>query len=356
MFMDIEYQLVKRTEKVQLPEKLEFGRLFTDHMFIMEYTPEKGWHNAKITKYEPFNISLASIVLHYGQTIFEGLKAYKRPDGKIGIFRPEKNFERLNNSARRMCMPEVDIDFVLKALYELIKIERDWIPDRPGTSLYIRPLMFGNDPFLGVRPSDTYIFTIILSPVGAYYKEGFKPVKILATDKYVRAVRKGLGECKTAANYAASLLAFKEAQQQGFSQVLWLDAIEQKYIEEVGTMNLFVQIGEEITTAPLMGTILPGITRMSVIELLKHWKLNIQERRVSIDEVVEAYKNGSLKDVFGAGTAAVISSVGILKYKDIEMTINNNQPGEIALKLYDEITGIQYGTKPDIFNWVKIIE
>ena len=317
---EINFEIEERESKVQLPEKLLFGRTFTDHVFEIDYDAALGgWHNPTIKKFSNLKLNPATISLHYGQSIFEGLKAYKQVDGKIALFRPEKNFERLNYSARKLCMPEIDVDFVLKGLLELIKIDRDWIPTKEGHSLYIRPLLFAADQFIGVRPADNYKFIIMLSPVGPYYPEGFKPVPILATDKYVRAVRKGVGDCKTAGNYAASLAAQRDAQKEGFSQVLWLDAIEQKYIEEVGTMNIFIQFKDEVATPKLTGSILSGITRMSVLDILKDWKYNVNERLISIDEVVEAYKNNNLVEIFGTGTAAVISSVGRLKYHDTEV-------------------------------------
>ena len=322
----------------------------------MSYNPENGWNNAKIKKYEEMSISPAALVFHYGQAIFEGLKAYKQKNDKIILFRPDKNIERMNNSAKRMVMPQLDSDFVLHAMKELVKVEQDWIPTKPGHSLYIRPVMFGYDPYVGVRPANMYKFFILLSPVGPYYSEGFKPVKILTTDKYVRAVRKGVGDCKTAGNYAASLMAQQEAINEGYSQVLWLDAIEQKYIEEVGTMNLFMQFENEIATAPLGGSILPGVTRMSVLEILKDWGYNVQERRVSIDEVVEGYKTGKLKELFGTGTAAVISSIGRLKYHDEILQFSEDHAGELGTKLYNYISGIHEGTEEDKYGWNIPIE
>ncbi len=355
--LDLKIEPVKRTSPVELPEKLVFGRLFTDHIFEMDYDTEKGgWYDAKIRKFSEFDLNPAAMVLHYGQTIFEGLKAYKQVDGKVALFRPEKNFQRLNNSARRLCIPEADTDFLLEALKELVKLDQDWIPTKPGHSLYIRPLLFANDPFLGVRPSEKYKLMIMLSPVGPYYPEGFKPVPILATDDYVRAVRKGVGECKTAGNYAAGLLAQREAKKQGFTQVLWLDALEQKYIEEVGTMNIFVHFKDEVATPMLSGTILPGVTRMSVIQILKDWGYNMNERMVSMDEVTEGYKNGNLVELFGTGTAAVISSVGRLKYKDLDMRWSDSDAGELAEKLYKEITDIQYGRKEDKYGWLTYLD
>jgi branched-chain amino acid aminotransferase len=352
----ITYQLKERKDRIILPEKLGFGQYFTDHMFEMDYTEELGWHNAAIKPLSEIYLHPATSFIHYGQTIFEGLKAFRTIDDEIQIFRPETHMERLNNSAKRICMPEIDTEFVLEAMKELIAIDSDWVPTKKGEALYIRPFMFGSDPALGVRPSNNYKFIIILSPVGAYYPEGFKPVKILAQDDYVRAVRKGLGECKTAANYAASLLAAREAAKKGFTQVLWLDGVEQKYIEEVGTMNIFIHFKDEIATPKLTGSILPGVTRRSVIQLLKEWGLKVNERLISMREVIDAYDSGNLIGVFGTGTAAVISSVGLLSYKGKDMIINDGKVGELDLKLFNELTAIHYGEKEDTHNWIVKVE
>ncbi|WP_304131438.1 branched-chain amino acid aminotransferase [Ignavibacterium album] len=352
----INYFIKEKRNKVILPEKLGFGQYFTDHMFEMDYTKDKGWHNASIKPLSEIYLHPATSFIHYGQTIFEGLKAFRTVDDEIQMFRPDVHLERLNNSARRICMPEIDTEFVLEAMKELIAIDSDWIPSNKGEALYIRPFMFGSDPALGVRPSNSYKFIIILSPVGAYYPEGFKPVKILAQDDYVRAVRKGIGECKTAANYAASLLAADEAAKKGFTQVLWLDGVEQKYIEEVGTMNIFIHFKDEIATPKLTGSILPGVTRRSVIQLLKEWGLKVTERLIPIREVIDAYDSGNLVGVFGTGTAAVISSVGLLSYKGKDMVINNGNVGELDLKLFNELTAIHYGEKEDVHNWIVKVE
>ncbi len=353
----INYQLIKRETPVELPEQLIFGRTFTDHMFEMDYNPEKGWHNATIKPYENFSMNPAAMGLHYGQEIFEGLKAYKQVDGKVAMFRPEKNFERLNNSSKRLCMPEHDVDFLLEALKELVKIEQDWIPTKPGHSLYIRPVVFATDPFLGVRPSEQYKLMMLLSPVGPYYPEGFKPVKILCNDKYVRAVRKGVGCCKTGGNYAAGLLGQVEAKKEGYSQVLWLDAIEQKYLEEVGTMNIFVQFENEVATPSLAsGSILPGVTRMSSLQILRDWGYNVNERNISIDEIIAGYEAGTLRELFGTGTAAIISSVGRLKYNDKLLLFSDDEAGELGSRLYQELTDIQWGRKEDRYNWLTYID
>ncbi len=352
----IKYNLMERKRPVDIPENLGFGKIFTDHVFEMDFDPEKGWHNPTIKKLENLSLHPGTMFLHYGQGIFEGLKAFKTESGEAVIFRPEKHIQRLNNSARRVCIPEVDQQFLLHALNELIYVEKDWIPNKKGESLYIRPFVFGSDSFLGVRPSGHYKLLIILSPVGAYYPEGFKPVKILVQDEYVRAVRKGLGECKTPANYAASLLAAEEAHKKGFTQVLWLDGVEQKYIEEVGTMNIFIRFKDEVVTPKLNGSILPGVTRDSVIHILKDWGLNVSERLISINEVVTEYKKGNVVGVFGTGTAAIISSVGWLNYKGFEMTFNNGKAGELDLNLFEKLTSIHYGQTEDKYNWLTHVE
>ena len=353
--LNIRYELKETTGKISLPDKLGFGLVFTDHMFEMDYDPKVGWHNPVIKPVENISLHPASMFIHYGQAVFEGLKAFRTEEGDIVMFRPDEHLERLNRSSKRMCIPEIDTSFVMNALKELITIEKDWVPSREGESLYIRPFIYGSDPFLGVRPSSKYKLIILLSPVGAYYAEGFKPVKILVQDDYVRAVRKGLGDCKTPANYASSLLAAEEAKKKGYTQVLWLDAVELKYIEEVGTMNIFIRFKDEVVTPKLTGGILPGVTRKSVLTLLKDWGIKASERLISIDEVVEQYKKGNLVSIFGTGTAAVISSVGWLKYNDMEMIINNGQPDDLAIKLFDEISGIQYGRKEDSNNWLTYV-
>jgi len=353
---DLTIELQERKTKVVLPENLAFGRNFTDHYFEMDYNSEKGWHNAIIKKYGTFPVSPATMVFHYGQAIFEGLKAYKQIDGRVAIFRPEKNFERLNNSAERMCIPKVDEKFVLDALKKLIEIEQDWIPTQKGYSLYVRPLVFGSDPILGVKPSDEYKFMMFLSPVGPYYPQGFKPVPIYVTDQFVRAAKKGIGECKTAANYAASFAGQAEAKKHGYSQVLWLDGIEQKYLEEVGAMNIFVQFKDEVTTPMLNGSILPGITRLSCLQILKDWKYNTTERLISIQEVIDAYKSGRLVEMFGTGTAAIISSVSKLKFNDTILQFNEERAGELSTKLYNELIGIQFGEIEDRYGWMTYLE
>ncbi|SMB95036.1 branched chain amino acid aminotransferase apoenzyme [Desulfonispora thiosulfatigenes DSM 11270] len=349
-----ELKIIKSTTLKDKPEQVgDFGTIFTDHMFVLDYEEGKGWHNPVIEPYQPMLVDPASAILHYGQGIFEGMKAYKTNDGLVQLFRPRDNFLRLNRSAERLCIPQIDVDFVLECLNKLIELESEWIPTKEGTSLYIRPYIVATESFLGVRPSHKYKLFIILSPVGAYYPEGLKPVKILVEDKFVRAVAGGLGEAKTMANYAASLLAAQEAKSKGFSQVLWLDGVNLKYVEEVGTMNIFFKINGEIITPALNGSILPGITRDSVIKVLKSWGLTVNERKISIDEVVEAFDNELLEEAFGTGTAAVISPVGILQYKDKKMELKDFESDSIAHKLYDFITKLQYGKENDTFDWIK---
>lgn len=333
-------------------DHLVFGDTFSDHMFICDYSTGKGWHNARIVPYQNISIAPSNMTLHYGQSIFEGLKAYKTPDGQVNLFRPDENIRRLNASCLRMCIPPIDEEFGVEAIKALVDIDRDWIPAEEGTSLYIRPFIFATDPHLGVRPSNTYSFVIITGPVGAYYKEGINPVKIYVESNYVRAVIGGLGEAKAAANYAASLKAQVEAKEKGYTQVLWLDGIEKKYIEEVGTMNVFFVIGDEVVTPMLTGSILPGITRKSSLELLKSWGMKATERRISIQEVYEAHEKGLLKEVFGTGTAAVISPVGELNWNGKAIQIGDGKTGPIAQRLYDTMTGIQYGKLPDTMNWI----
>jgi branched-chain amino acid aminotransferase len=352
----IKYNLIKRDKPVVLPDNLGFGTIFTDHVFEMDYSFDKGWHNPVIKKLEDIPMHPASMYLHYGQGVFDGLKAFKTESGEVVLFRPQKHLQRINNSSKKLCIPPIDTEFLLEALIELVGIEKDWIPEKEGESLYIRPFIYGSEAFIGVRPSATYKMLIILSPVGAYYPEGFKPVKILVQDEFVRAVRKGLGDCKTPANYAASLYAGEDAKKKGFTQVLWLDGVKQKYIEEVGTMNIFIQFKNEIATPKLNGSILPGVTRDSVIQILKDWNMNVTERDINIDEVIEEYKKGNVIGVFGTGTAAIISSVGWLTYKDFEMTFNNGQPGELDVKLFEELTSLHYGKIEDKHDWIVHVE
>ena len=351
--MDIRVELTKTPKAKPTDESnLGFGHVFTDHMFIMNYDKGQGWHDARIVPYAPLELSPAAMCLHYAQEVFEGLKAYRTAEGSVQLFRPEENFKRLNVSNERLVIPQIDVDFCIEALDKLVSIEKDWVPHTDGASLYIRPFIIACDPFLGVRPADSYMFIIILSPSGAYYSTGLNPVSIYVESNYVRAVKGGMGFTKTGGNYAASLIGQDEAHKQNYSQVLWLDGIEKKYIEEVGAMNIFFVIDGEVVTPALQGSILSGITRKSSIELCRSWGLKVSEKRITIQEVADAYDAGKLQEVFGTGTAAVISPVGTLKWGDKVMTINNNKIGEISQKLYDTMTGIQYGKIADKFNWV----
>ncbi|MBQ8883875.1 MAG: branched-chain amino acid aminotransferase [Oscillospiraceae bacterium] len=355
--MEIRYELTKTPKAKPADEtKLCFGRVFTDHMFVMDYDTGMGWHDARIVPFGDISLSHAAMCLHYGQEIFEGLKAYRTADGDIQLFRPEENFKRMNLSAERMVIPALDEEFCIKALKELIKVEKDWVPHTDGASLYIRPFIFACDPFVGVKPADHYMFMIILSPSGAYYSTGLNPVKIYVEQKYVRAVRGGTGFAKTAANYAISLKGQDEAHKQSYEQVLWLDGVEQKYIEEVGAMNIFFVIDNEVITPELVGTVLPGITRKSAIEICKSKGYKVSERRITIEEIAKAYDEGKVQEVFGTGTAAVISPVGHLKWGDKIMTINDNKIGEISQMLYDTMTGIQYGKLEDTFGWITKVD
>lgn len=336
-------------------KSLGFGQLFTDHMFLLDYEEGKGWHSPRVVPYGPFTLDPATTVFHYGQAIFEGMKAYRAKDGGVQVFRPKSYLARMNRSAARVCIPELDTELVYAGLQKLLETEKDWVPGSPGTSLYIRPFVIATEKFLGVRPAKNYIFSIILSPVGAYYPEGFAPVKIYVTDEFVRAVPGGLGEAKTPANYAASLLAAEVAKKKGYTQVLWLDACERKYIEEVGTMNIVFKIGGEVITPALEGSILGGMTRDSVLFLLRQWGIPVVERRISIDEVYAAHANGALEEVFGTGTAAVISPVSELNWQGKTITVNDGKVGGLSQQLFDEITGIQYGDKEDRFEWIAKI-
>jgi len=350
------------TERTTAPKakpdqnNLVFGVNFTDHMFMMDYTEGRGWHDPRIIPYKPLMMEPSSMVLHYGQAIFEGLKAYKARDGRILLFRPHQNMARTNVSNERLCIPPIHVDDMVEAIKATVKMDRDWIPEAEGTSLYIRPFIIATDPYLGVRPSHTYKFMIILCPVGAYYPEGIDPVKIYVENKYVRAVKGGIGFAKTPGNYAASIKAQMEAHDKGYTQVLWLDGVERKYIEEVGTTNVFFKIDGEVITPALEGSILAGITRDSTIELLKDWGIPVTERRLGIEEVYKAHDQGKLEEAFGTGTAAVISPIGELNWNNRIISINNGRTGELSHRIYDTITGIQSGELEDKFGWTIEVE
>ncbi|MBP3324068.1 MAG: branched-chain amino acid aminotransferase [Clostridia bacterium] len=337
--------------KPQDESKLGFGKIFTDHMFVMNYETGKGWFDPRVVPYQSLSLDPSAMVFHYGQEMFEGLKAYRTEDGRVLMFRPNKNIERANNTNKRICIPEIPEEDFLQAMQAVVSVDKDWIPTAPGTSLYIRPFIIATDPFLGVRPSDTYLFIVILSPVGAYYASGLDPVKIWIEDEYVRAVKGGIGEAKTGGNYVASLKAQMKAHDEGYSQVLWLDGVERKYIEEVGAMNIFFKINGKVVTPMLNGSILPSVTRASCIELCKSWGYEVEERRISVDELVEAARTGALEECWGSGTAAVISPVGNLRFEDEVMEIGGGNIGPLSQRLYDTVTGIQTGKVEDTFGW-----
>jgi len=351
--MKYEFKVTKTLNPKQKPdpETLEFGTVFTDHMFVMDYSEDKGWHDARIVPYAPIVLEPAAAVFHYAQEMFEGLKAYRTKEGKIQLFRPDMNAKRTTKTNDRICIPHIDEELYVEAIKAVVRVDADWVPAKEGTSLYIRPFIIATEPFLGVRPAREYTFFIILSPVGAYYKGGLAPTRIFVEDEYVRAAIGGTGYSKIGGNYAASLKSQVKAHEMGYSQVLWLDGVERKYVEEIGTSNAFFVIDGEVITAPLEGTILPGITRDSVIHLLKDWGVKVSERKLAIDEIFKAYDEGKLSEVFASGTAAVISPVGELGWKDRKIVINDNKIGPLSQKLYDVLSGIQTGKIEDKYGW-----
>ena len=334
---------------------IPFGVFTTDHMFLMNYDRELGWHDPRIVPYAPFQMDPACMVLHYAQEIFEGMKAYRDEEGRIRLFRPEENFKRMNDSCERMSIPKIDVDFCVEAVKQLVTLEKDWVPTAPNTSLYIRPFIFATDIHVGVHASHTYQFAVILSPVGPYYATGLAPVSIMIEEDDVRAVRGGTGFTKCGGNYAASLRAGEKAEEKGFSQVLWLDGVERKYIEEVGSMNVLFKIGGKIVTPALNGPILPGITRKSCLQLLRDKGYEVEERRLSVDELIGAARDGSLEEAFGSGTAAVVSPIGSLYYKGETFVISGGGIGPVAQDLYDTLTGIQWGRVADPYGWSQVI-
>jgi branched-chain amino acid aminotransferase len=346
-------RIMRTTSRKEKPKDkdLAFGNVFTDHMFVANFEEEKGWYDPRVEPYGPLPLDPATAVLHYGQGLFEGLKAFRGKDGRIRLFRPQKHVERLNRTAQKMCIPTIDPDLILKSWTTLVDTDRDWVPSAVGTSLYIRPTVIASEPFLGVRPAKQYLYYVIQSPVGPYYPEGLAPTRIKVIDTHVRAVAGGLGEAKTSANYAASLFAAEEAKHEGFTQVLWLDGVHHKYIEEVGTSNIMLRIGDEVITPPLGGTILAGVTRDTSLTLLRGWGVRVAERMITIDEVVEAAGAGTLREVWATGTAAVISPVGELAYRGRQIVVNHGKIGELAQKLYDTIVAIQYGEAADPHGW-----
>jgi branched-chain amino acid aminotransferase len=335
--------------------ELSFGKYFADHMLVLEYAAPRGWGEPKVVPYGPFTLDPAASCLHYGQAMFDGMKAFRQQDGRVALFRVNDHSRRMSAGAPRLSMPSIDPAIMRDALITLVNVDKDWVPSSPGTALYIRPVLIGTEAFLGVRPSQEYLFYIITSPVGAYYQAGLKPVRIWVETEAVRAVRGGIGAVKAGANYVASLKTADDVRQRGYEQVLWLDALEHAFLEEVGTMNLFVVIGDELLTPPLGGSILNGITRDSVLTLLRDWNLRVTERPIPFDEILAAYKAGTLREVFGTGTAAVISAVGELGHSDGKIVINNGEVGPIAQRLYQGITDIQYGRVPDKYGWLTYV-
>ena len=333
------------------PKTLLFGKTFSDHMFLMNYDAGQGWHDGRIVPYGPLSLDPSSMVFHYAQEVFEGLKAYRTPDGGVQLFRPMENVKRLNRSCERLCIPALPEELTLEAIKALVKVEADWVPNEPATSLYIRPFVFAADPNLGVHASHSYIFCIICSPVGAYYKEGIKPVRIYVENEDVRAVRGGTGYTKCGGNYAASIRAGERAEQQGYSQVLWLDGVHRKYIEEVGAMNVLFKVDGEVITPELTGSVLPGITRKSCLDLLRHWGIPVSERLITAQELFDAGKQGKLEEAWGSGTAAVVSPIGEMGWQDEHVIVNNGQIGPLTQRLYDTLTGIQWGNLEDPFGW-----
>jgi len=355
MKQDLRIELTSTPKEKPNTGKLEFGKLFTDHMFLMDYTEGQGWHDPRIVPYGPLTFDPSAMVFHYGQSVFEGMKAFRTKENRIQLFRPDRNAARLNVSNERLSIPYFEEGPFVEYIKELVKIDQDWVPSEPGTSLYIRPFIIATEPCLGVRAAKQYLFSVIMSPVGAYYEEGIHPVSINVETNYVRAVRGGTGFTKTAGNYASSIKAQEDAKHHGYSQVLWLDGKEHKYIEEVGSMNVFFKVKGEVVTPELNGSILEGVTRGSVIELLNDWGIPVSERRISIEELLQAYKNGELEEAFGTGTAAVISPIGQLHWGEHTMTINGGETGELSQRIYDTIVGIQEGSVEDPHGWVVVV-
>jgi branched-chain amino acid aminotransferase len=351
--LDVAITKTPRTRAMPPASELGFGRVFTDHMFAMDYDVSRGWFDPRIVPFGPIAMNPAASALHYGQAMFDGCKAFRATDGRVRLFRGRKHAARLSDGAPRLGMVAPDASIVHDAMMALVDFERDWVPSEPGTSLYLRPTLIGTEGFLGVRAATKYLFYIILSPVGAYYPDGVKPVRIWVEKDYIRAAKGGLGAVKAGANYAASLFAASDAQLRGYAQVLWLDALEHRYCEEVGVMNLFVQFKDEIVTAPLGGTILEGVTRDSVLTLLREWGYKVNERRYTFDEIVEAKKDGTLGEVFGTGTAAVIAPVGELGHNGGALQTSDGSIGPLAQRLYSTLTSIQYGESPDPHGWTE---
>jgi branched-chain amino acid aminotransferase len=356
--MDIRVTRADESALKQIPDvsTVEFGKQTTDHMVQMNYSADHGWQGPRVVPYEMLSLDPSALVLHYNQQVFEGLKAFRQPDGSVSLFRPDQYANRFQRSSRRMAMPELDVDTFLASVNALVDIDDRWVPSEPGTSLYLRPTMIATEPGLGVRTSRSYLFYIIACPVGAYYKEGAKPTRIAVEENSARAAAGGAGEAKTSGNYAPTLLATQQATRDGFSQVLWLDAKDHRFIEEVGTSNIFFRFGDELVTPPLGGTILPGVTRNSVLQLAEAWGIQMTERRVSINEVVDGCESGLVKEAFATGTAAVISPIGELSYKGQDVRVDDGGAGHLAQRFFEEITAVQYGKKEDELGWMVKVE
>ncbi len=334
------------------PNTLVFGKTFTDHMFLMNYTTGRGWHDGRIVPYGPLCLEPSAMVFHYAQEVFEGMKAYRNPEGGVQLFRPMENVRRINSSCERMCIPQLPEEEALAAIEQLVRLEQDWVPSAPGTSLYIRPFIIATTPSLGVHAAHDYLFCIICCPVGAYYAEGINPVRIYVENEDVRAVRGGTGYTKCGGNYAASIRAGERAEEQGYAQVLWLDGVHRKYIEEVGSMNVLFKIDGKVITPALTGSVLPGITRKSCLELLKSWGIPVEERLITAEELFDAAESGKLEEAFGSGTAAVVSPIGEMGWGEKHVVVNGGKIGPLTQKLYDTLTAIQWGTQPDPFGWI----
>lgn len=334
------------------PNTLVFGKAFTDHMFLMNYTTGRGWHDGRIVPYGPLCLEPSAMVFHYAQEVFEGMKAYRNPEGGVQLFRPMENVRRINSSCERMCIPQLPEEEALAAIEQLVRLEQDWVPSAPGTSLYIRPFIIATTPSLGVHAAHDYLFCIICCPVGAYYAEGINPVRIYVENEDVRAVRGGTGYTKCGGNYAASIRAGERAEEQGYAQVLWLDGVHRKYIEEVGSMNVLFKIDGKVITPALTGSVLPGITRKSCLELLKSWGIPVEERLITAEELFDAAESGKLEEAFGSGTAAVVSPIGEMGWGEKHVVVNGGKIGPLTQKLYDTLTAIQWGTQPDPFGWI----
>ncbi len=354
--LDIKYDFAKTRKEKPDPTKLGFGIYYTDHMLVIDHTEGIGWHDARIVPYAPLQLDPAAMVLHYAMESFEGMKAYRTPDGAVQLFRPDQNAQRMKNTNARMCLPSLPVEDFVHAVKALVKVESDWVPSCEGTSLYIRPFVIATEPHLGVRPSKTHQFLVICSPVGAYYDAGINPVKIFVEDEYTRACPGGTGFTKCGGNYAASLISQVKAHDLGYEQTLWLDGVEHKYVEEVGSMNCFFKIDGTVYTAPCTGTVLPGVTRMSCIDLMRHWGVPVSEERLPIADVMRASREGKLEEVFGTGTAAVISPVGELCYEGEVAHIGGGRIGVLTQRLYDTLTGMQWGKLPDELQWTVRVD